>query len=65
MSSDKGISFCQDSPFTKDKAKIPQIYRAGQKSHIFLIYLFIHLFIFIFVFLGLHPRHMEAPRLEV
>ena len=30
-------------------------------------YLFIYLFIYFwsFVFLGLHPRHMEVPRLEV
>ena len=36
-------------------------------THIHLIYniIWIHLFFFFFVFLGLHPRHMEFPRLGV
>ena len=29
------------------------------------IFLFIHSFIYLFCYLGLHPQHMEAPRLRV
>ena len=36
---------------------------APSVAQMFFIYLFIYLFIY--VFLGLHPRHMEIPRLGV
>ena len=32
---------------------------------LFLVGLFIFIFIFIFIFLGLHPGHVEVPRLGV
>ena len=47
-----------ESGISRDKAKIPGIF--------FIFHLFIYLFIYlVFLSLGLHPRHMEVPRLGV
>ena len=49
------------------KANIEQRYLDFSVCVLYFIYLFICLFtyLFIYLFLGLHPQHMEVPRLGV